>query len=88
MRIVFKDSFAYRVWRSATWPARRVDRTLRDPGRGRRMMRSLARLQGTQSSASVVKADMEANDSEGLTLNTVYSYLKAMKRIFVTEELR
>lgn len=51
-------------------------------------MRSLARLQGTQSSASVVKADMEANDSEGLTLNTVYSYLKAMKRIFVTEELR
>lgn len=65
----------------------RVDLTLRDPGRVRRMMRSLARLQGTQSSASVVKADMEANDSEGLTQNTVYSYLKAMKRIFVTDDL-
>lgn len=65
----------------------RVDSTLRDPERVRRMMRSLARLQGTQASASVIKADMEANDSSGLTANTVYSYLKAMKRIFVTDDL-
>lgn len=65
----------------------RVDSTLRDPERVRRLMRSLARLQGTQSSAAVIKADMEANDSEGLTENTVYSYLKAMKRIFVTDDL-
>ena len=50
-------------------------------------MRSLARLQGTQASASVIKADMEANDSSGLTANTVYSYLKAMKKIFVTDDL-
>lgn len=65
----------------------RVDSTLRDPERVKRLMRSLARLQGTQSSASVIKADMERNDSEGLTINTVYSYLKALKRIFVIDDL-
>lgn len=65
----------------------RVDSTLRDPERVRRLMRSLGRLQGTQSSASVIKADMAANDSEDLTENTVYSYLKALKRIFVVDDL-
>ena len=66
----------------------RVDRTLRDPGRVDRLMRSLARLQGTQSSASVICADMKANDSDTLTEDTVYSYLKALRRIFVTEDMK
>ena len=66
----------------------RVDRTLRDPGRVDRLMRSLARLQGTQSSASVICADMRANDSDTLTEDTVYSYLAALRRIFVTEDMR
>lgn len=65
----------------------RVDSTLRDPGRVRRLLRSLGRLQGTQASASVITADMIASDSEGLTENTIYSYLKALKRIFVVEDL-
>ena len=50
-------------------------------------MKSLARLQGTQSSASVICADVKANDVTTLTEDTVYSYLKALKRIFVTEDL-
>ncbi len=66
----------------------RVDNTLRDPERVRRLMRSLARLQGTQSSASVICADMKANDTDSLTEDTVYSYLKALRKIFVTEDLR
>lgn len=66
----------------------RVDGTLRDPGRVERLMRSLARLQGTQSSAAVICADMKANDSDTLTEDTVYSYLKALRRIFVTEDMR
>ena len=65
----------------------RVDGTLRDPGRVQRAMRSLARLQGTQSSAAVICADMRANDVESLTEDTVYDYLKALRRIFVTEDL-
>ena len=51
-------------------------------------MRSLARLQGTQSSAAVICADMKANDSDTLTEDTVYSYLRALRRIFVTEDMR
>ena len=35
----------------------RVDKTLRDPERVQRLMRSLARLQGTQSSAAVRSDD-------------------------------
>ena len=66
----------------------RVDKTLRDPGRVERLMRSLARLQGTQSSAAVIRADMKSNDSDSLTEDTVYSYLKALRRIFVTEDMR
>ena len=66
----------------------RADKTLRDPERVQRLMRSLARLQGTQSSAAVICADMKANDSDALTEDTVYSYLKALRRIFVTEDMR
>ena len=66
----------------------RVDKTLRDPERVERLMRSLARLQGTQAAASVICADMKANDSDTLTEDTVYSYLKALRKIFVIEDLR
>lgn len=66
----------------------RVDRKLRDPERVQRLMRSLARLQGTQSSAAVICEDMKANDSDTLTEDTVYSYLKALRRIFVVEDMR
>ncbi len=66
----------------------RVDKTLRDPGRVDRLMRSLARLQGTQSSAATIRADMKSNDSDTLTEDTVYSYLKALRRIFVAEDMR
>lgn len=65
----------------------RVDKTLRDPERVRRLMRSLARLQGTQSSAAAICSDMKANDTDALTEDTVYSYLKALRRIFVTEDM-
>lgn len=65
----------------------RVDDTLRDPLRVRGVMKSLARLQGTQSSASVICGDVKANDVTSLTEDTVYSYLKALKKIFVTEDL-
>ena len=65
----------------------RVDNTLRAPERVRRLMRSLARLQGSPSSAAVICEDMKANDTDSLTEDTVYSYLKALRRIFVTEDL-
>ena len=65
----------------------RVDDTLRDPVRVRGVMKSLSRLQGTQSSAAAICGDVKANDVTSLTEDTVYSYLKALKKIFVTEDL-
>ena len=65
----------------------RVDDTLRDSVRVRGVMKSLSRLQGTQSSAAVICGDVKVNDVTSLTEDTVYSYLKALKKIFVTEDL-
>ena len=65
----------------------RVDRTLRDPDRVRRLMRSYARLQGTQSGLKAIRLDMAANDDATLDDNTVASYIKALKKIFVVEDM-
>jgi len=65
----------------------RVDGTLRDPERVRRLLKSLARLQGTQSSASVICSDMKANDGSSLNDDTVYQYLAALRKIFVIEDM-
>ena len=65
----------------------RADGVTRDENRARRLMRSLARLQGTQSSASVIKADLAANESASFDENTVYSYLNALKMIFTTDDM-
>ena len=40
----------------------RVDGVSRDEARARRLMRSYARLQGTQATAAVIKADLAANE--------------------------
>ena len=66
----------------------RVDKTLRDPERVQRLMRSLARLQGTQSSLAAIRRDIVANDTDSLSEDTIYSYLNALERIFVVENVR
>ena len=65
----------------------RVDGVSREPSRVRRLMRSYARLQGTQSNLSVIKNDMKANDRLTLDEDTVASYLNAMRKIFVVEDM-
>lgn len=66
----------------------RVDRSLREPERVRLVMRSLARLQGTQSSARVILSDMQANDADELSENTIYKYISALRKIFVVEDMK
>lgn len=65
----------------------RVDDVKRDSERAARLMRSYARLQGTQTSYSVIKDDMLSNDSETITEDTIYSYTNALRKIFVIEDL-
>ena len=65
----------------------RVDGVNRAEGRARRLMRSYARLQATQSAISVIKADLEANESLPISVDTVSSYITALKRLFVIEDM-
>jgi len=65
----------------------RVDGVSRAPSRVHRLMRSYARLQGTQSNLSVIKKDMQTNDRSSLNEDTVASYLEALKKIFVVEDM-
>ena len=66
----------------------RADGIPRDPARVRRLLRSYARLQGTQSSIAAIRRDIIANDMDGLSEDTIYSYLNALERIFVVENVR
>lgn len=50
-------------------------------------MRSYARNQGTQISNEALKTDMAVNDVSTLDTNTVLSYINALKKIFVIEEM-
>ena len=65
----------------------RLDGVARDPLRVRLLMRSYARHQGTAVSIGTMLADIKANDSSDLSDNTVYDYIKALKRIFVIEDM-
>lgn len=65
----------------------RADGVERDPDRARRIMRSYARLQGTQATAAVIKEDMGANEPVKLSDLTLNSYIRALKRIFVIEDM-
>ena len=65
----------------------RVDGINRNEQRARLLMRSYARNQGAQVSNAALKADMDANDSQTLDEDTVLSYVNALKKIFVVEDL-
>ena len=65
----------------------RVDGINRNEQRVRLLMRSYARNQGAQVSNAALKADMDANDSQTLDEDTVLSYVNALKKIFVVEDL-
>lgn len=64
----------------------RVDDINRDPKLAKRLMRSYARNQGTQASASTILLDIKANESDSIGENTIYSYIKALKKIYVIED--
>jgi hypothetical protein len=64
----------------------KVDGVVRDPVRVHRLLRSLARNQGSQASCGTIRADLVANESDSLSEDTIASYIKALKEIFVAED--
>lgn len=65
----------------------RVDNIRRDSERTKRIMRSYARLQGTQASISTILNDISANETEMVSDETINSYLSALRKIFVIEDM-
>lgn len=63
-----------------------VDGVERDPSRVRRLLRSYSRHQGAQVSNASIKGDMAENEGETLDAETIASYIRALKRIFVIED--
>ncbi|MCM1484289.1 MAG: DUF4143 domain-containing protein [Muribaculaceae bacterium] len=64
-----------------------ADGISRDPTRVHRILRSYARHQGTQISNSAIRADLIENEGESFNLDTIASYITALKRIFVIEDV-
>ena len=65
----------------------RVDGVKRDPRRVQRLMRSFSRNIAQQVSYSTFRADMLSHDSETLDENTVADYIRALKRLYVVDDL-
>lgn len=58
----------------------------RDPVRVHRLLRSYARNIGTQANYSTILEDLKANEIDSLDEDTIASYIKALKNIFVIED--
>lgn len=65
----------------------RADHVQKNPERVKRLMRSYARNQGGQVPNTVIAQDIAANDESPISEETVASYLDALRKIFVVEDM-
>ena len=65
----------------------RVDDVQRNADLTLRLMRSYSRHQGAQVSVATILADIKSNEASDTTEATVASYINALKRIFVIEDM-
>ena len=65
----------------------RADGVSKNPDRVLRLLRSYARNQGAQTASTVIATDTQVNDSSALDTETVASYISALKKIFVIEDM-
>lgn len=64
----------------------RVDNINRNSERVKKLMKSYARNIGTQSSIDTIKKDIVENEAFSIDDDTIFSYISALKKIFVIEE--
>lgn len=65
----------------------RADGVSKNPERVKRIMKSYARNQGCQAATTVIAKDIAANETEIVNEDTVHSYIEALKKIFVVEDM-
>ena len=64
----------------------RVDGKERNPERAKLLMRSYSRNIGTQAKFVEMRQDILGNDIDSFSIDTLYDYLNALKKIFVIED--
>lgn len=64
-----------------------VDAVHRSETNTRRLLRSYARHQATQASIGTITADLKTNEGNALSDATIASYLNALRKIFVIEDM-
>ena len=65
----------------------RVDNTVRDATFARRLLRSYARHQGAQVPISTIYTDLASSKEGSMSEETISSYITALKKIFVVEDM-
>lgn len=65
----------------------RADNIQKNAEKVRRLMQSYARNQGSQVPNTVLARDVSANDEESMSQETVATYLNALRKIFVVEDM-
>lgn len=65
----------------------RVDNVNRNPERARNILKSYARNIASQASIDTIKQDIINNDTNTLSDETINSYINALKKIFVIEDV-
>ena len=65
----------------------RADGVNKNPERVKRIMKSYARNQGSQAAYTLIANDILANEDEKVNEDTVHSYINALKKLFVVEDM-
>lgn len=65
----------------------RADQVKKNPERVKRLMRSYARNQGSQTPNTVFARDVAVNDGTSIDEQTVADYIEALRKIFVVEDM-
>ena len=65
----------------------RADNIQKNPDKVRRLMRSYARNQGTQIANTELAKDIQCNEETSINEETIATYIDALKKIFVIEDM-
>lgn len=85
-RVALQQAFDY-VDSIVNKDASRVDGIAKDPQRMKNLLHSYSRFIASDAKITTIRDDMVANGVDTLDYNTVYTYISALKKIFVVEDL-
>jgi len=85
-RVALQQAFDY-VDSIVNKDASRVDGIAKNPQRMKNLLHSYSRFIASDAKITTIRDDMVANDVDTLDYNTVYTYISALKKIFVVEDL-